>query len=160
MVSYKIVQARKRRRMGCRPSMAGRWRRSRSRLEVLAKMKKTAEAYLGEKVTEAVVTVPAYFNDSASARQRKMPARSPASRSNASSTSRRLRRLPMAWTRNAATSKVAVYDLGGGTFDISIIEIASKLTVSMQVEVLARPTAIRSSVAKILTCGVIEYLTA
>jgi molecular chaperone DnaK len=98
------------------------------------KMKKTAEDYLGEPVTEAVITVPAYFND-ASARRPRTPAASPASTSSASSTSRPRRRWPTAWTR-AGDRKIAVYDLGGGTFDVSIIEIA-EVDGEKQFEVLA-----------------------
>ena len=65
--------------------------------EVLRKMKKTAEDYLGEEVTEAVITVPAYFNDSQRQPPR-TPAASPAWTSSASSTSRPPRRWPSAWT--------------------------------------------------------------
>jgi len=65
----------------------------------LMKMKSTAEDYLGEEVTEAVITVPAYFNDS-----QRQAARLPASTSSALSMSRPPQRLPTAWTRNAATS--------------------------------------------------------
>lgn len=71
--------------------------------EVLKKMKKTAEDYLGEPVTEAVITVPAYFNDS-QRRPPRTPAASPASTSSGSSTSRPRRRWPMAWTRPRATT--------------------------------------------------------
>ena len=67
--------------------------------DILSKMKDTAEAYLGEKVTQAVITVPAYFND-ASARRPRRPARSRASRCCASSTSPRRRRSPTASTRS------------------------------------------------------------
>src|ERR1700740_2222829 len=92
--------------------------------EVLRKMKKTAEDYLGEEVTEAVITVPAYFNDS----QRQ-----------ATKDAGRIAGLDVKRIINEPTaaalafgmdkqlkkdSKIAVYDLGGGTFDISIIEIA------------------------------------
>ncbi len=71
--------------------------------EVLKKMKKTAEDYLGEPVTEAVITVPAYFNDSQRQATR-TPAASPASTSSGSSTSRPRRRWPTAWTRPRATT--------------------------------------------------------
>ena len=91
--------------------------------DVLRKMKKTAEDYLGEEVTEAVITVPAYFNDSQRQATR-TPAASPAWKSSASSTSRPRPRWPSAWTRTKGDRKIAVYDLGGGTFDVSIIEIA------------------------------------
>ncbi|CAG9176259.1 Chaperone protein DnaK [Cupriavidus laharis] len=92
--------------------------------EVLRKMKKTAEDYLGEPVTEAVITVPAYFNDS----QRQ-----------ATKDAGRIAGLDVKRIINEPTAaalafgmdknekgdrKIAVYDLGGGTFDISIIEIA------------------------------------
>ena len=92
--------------------------------EVLRKMKKTAEDYLGEAVTEAVITVPAYFNDS----QRQ-----------ATKDAGRIAGLDVKRIINEPTAaalafgldkagkgdrKIAVYDLGGGTFDISIIEIA------------------------------------
>ena len=92
--------------------------------EVLRKMKKTAEDYLGEEVTEAVITVPAYFNDS----QRQ-----------ATKDAGRIAGLDVKRIINEPTAaalafgldkgggkdrKVAVYDLGGGTFDISIIEMA------------------------------------
>ena len=72
--------------------------------KVLEKMKKTAEDFLGEKVTEAVITVPAYFNDSQRQATR-TPAASPAWTSSASSTSRPRPRWPMAWTR--ATTRIA-----------------------------------------------------
>ncbi len=92
--------------------------------EILRKMKKTAEDYLGEEVTEAVITVPAYFNDS----QRQ-----------ATKDAGRIAGLEVKRIINEPTAaalafgmdkqekgdrKIAVYDLGGGTFDISIIEIA------------------------------------
>src|SRR5277367_1807826 len=68
---------------------------------ILQKIKEDAEAYLGEKVEKAVITVPAYFND-ASARPPRTPARSPAWRCFASSTSRPRRPWPMAWKRTTA----------------------------------------------------------
>ena len=92
--------------------------------EILRKMKKTAEGYLGEEVTEAVITVPAYFNDS----QRQ-----------ATKDAGRIAGLDVKRIINEPTAaalafgldkhgkgdrKIAVFDLGGGTFDISIIEIA------------------------------------
>src|SRR6202165_363260 len=92
--------------------------------QILRKMKKTAEDYLGEDVTEAVITVPAYFNDS----QRQ-----------ATKDAGRIAGLEVKRIINEPTAaalafgldkaekrdrKIAVYDLGGGTFDISIIEIA------------------------------------
>ncbi len=90
---------------------------------VLMKMKKTAEDYLGEPVTEAVITVPAYFNDSQ--RQATKDAGKIAGL-----TVKRIINEPTAAAlaygldKKSGESKVAVYDLGGGTFDISIIEIA------------------------------------
>lgn len=104
--------------------------------EVLRKMKKTAEDYLGEPVTEAVITVPAYFNDA----QRQ-----------ATKDAGRIAGLDVKRIINEPTAaalafgldkhgkgdrKIAVYDLGGGTFDISIIEIAD-VDGEMQFEVLS-----------------------
>ena len=104
--------------------------------EVLRKMKKTAEDYLGEEVTKAVITVPAYFNDS----QRQ-----------ATKDAGRIAGLDVLRIINEPTAaalaygvdkeskkdrKIAVYDLGGGTFDISIIEIAN-IDGDKQIEVLS-----------------------
>jgi molecular chaperone DnaK len=104
--------------------------------QILRKMKKTAEDYLGEEVTEAVITVPAYFNDS----QRQ-----------ATKDAGRIAGLDVKRIINEPTAaalafgldkagrkdmKIAVYDLGGGTFDISIIEIAD-VEGEKQFEVLA-----------------------
>ena len=104
--------------------------------KVLEKMKKTAEAFLGETVTEAVITVPAYFNDS----QRQ-----------ATKDAGRIAGLDVKRIINEPTAaalaygldkgdgkdrKIAVYDLGGGTFDVSIIEIAN-VDGEKQFEVLA-----------------------
>jgi molecular chaperone DnaK len=91
--------------------------------EVLKKMKKTAEDYLGEPVTEAVITVPAYFNDS----QRQ--ATKDAGRIAGLDVKRIINEptaaaLAYGLDKAHGDSTIAVYDLGGGTFDISIIEIA------------------------------------
>ncbi len=90
---------------------------------VLMKMKKTAEDYLGEKVTEAVITVPAYFNDS----QRQ--ATKDAGKIAGLDVKRIINEptaaaLAYGMDKKRGDVKIAVYDLGGGTFDISIIEIA------------------------------------
>jgi len=92
--------------------------------EVLRKMKKTAEDYLGEPVTEAVITVPAYFNDS----QRQ--ATKDAGRIAGLEVKRIINEptaaaLAFGIDKKEGDRKIAVYDLGGGTFDISIIEIAA-----------------------------------
>lgn len=91
--------------------------------QVLAKMKKTAEDYLGEEVKEAVITVPAYFNDS----QRQ--ATKDAGRIAGLEVKRIINEptaaaLAYGMDKSRGDSTIAVYDLGGGTFDISIIEIA------------------------------------
>ena len=91
--------------------------------EVLKKMKKTAEDFLGEKVTEAVITVPAYFNDS----QRQ--ATKDAGKIAGLEVKRIINEptaaaLAYGLDKSSGDSTIAVYDLGGGTFDISIIEIA------------------------------------
>jgi molecular chaperone DnaK len=91
--------------------------------EVLRKMKKTAEDYLGEEVTEAVITVPAYFNDS----QRQ--ATKDAGRIAGLEVKRIINEptaaaLAYGMDKKEGDRKIAVFDLGGGTFDISIIEIA------------------------------------
>ena len=103
--------------------------------EVLRKMKKTAEDYLGEEVTEAVITVPAYFNDS----QRQ--ATKDAGRIAGLEVKRIINEptaaaLAFGMDKKPGDSKVAVFDLGGGTFDISIIEIAD-IDGEHQFEVLA-----------------------
>jgi len=92
--------------------------------QVLIKMKKTAEDYLGEPVTEAVITVPAYFNDS----QRQ--ATKDAGRIAGLDVKRIINEptaaaLAFGMDKKEGDRKIAVYDLGGGTFDISIIEIAA-----------------------------------
>ncbi|MBN7770661.1 molecular chaperone DnaK [Marinobacter daepoensis] len=103
--------------------------------EVLKKMKKTAEDYLGEKVTEAVITVPAYFNDS----QRQ--ATKDAGRIAGLEVKRIINEptaaaLAYGLDKKSGDRTVAVYDLGGGTFDLSIIEIAD-VDGEHQFEVLA-----------------------
>ncbi|MDZ4262403.1 MAG: Hsp70 family protein, partial [Pseudomonadota bacterium] len=102
---------------------------------VLMKMKKTAEDYLGEPVTEAVITVPAYFNDS----QRQ--ATKDAGRIAGLEVKRIINEptaaaLAYGMDKRRGDRKVAVYDLGGGTFDISIIEIA-EVEGEQQIEVLS-----------------------
>lgn len=103
--------------------------------QVLIKMKKTAEDYLGESVSEAVITVPAYFNDS----QRQ--ATKDAGRIAGLEVKRIINEptaaaLAFGMDKKEGDRKVAVYDLGGGTFDISIIEIA-EVEGEHQFEVLA-----------------------
>src|SRR5277367_1281256 len=102
---------------------------------VLMKMKKTAEDYLGETVTEAVITVPAYFNDS----QRQ--ATKDAGRIAGLNVKRIINEptaaaLAYGLDKDAGDRKIAVYDLGGGTFDISVIEIA-EVDGERQFEVLS-----------------------
>ena len=102
---------------------------------VLQKMKKTAEDYLGETVTEAVITVPAYFNDS----QRQ--ATKDAGKIAGLEVKRIINEptaaaLAYGLDKKAGDSTIAVYDLGGGTFDISIIEIA-EIDGEQQFEVLS-----------------------
>jgi len=102
---------------------------------VLMKMKKTAEDYLGETVTEAVITVPAYFNDS----QRQ--ATKDAGRIAGLNVKRIINEptaaaLAYGLDKQGGDRKIAVYDLGGGTFDISIIEIA-EVDGERQFEVLS-----------------------
>ncbi len=103
--------------------------------QVLIKMKKTAEDYLGEPVTEAVITVPAYFNDS----QRQ--ATKDAGRIAGLEVKRIINEptaaaLAFGMDKKKGDRKIAVYDLGGGTFDISIIEIA-EIDGEHQFEVLS-----------------------
>ncbi len=103
--------------------------------EILKKMKKTAEDFLGESVTEAVITVPAYFNDS----QRQ--ATKDAGKIAGLDVKRIINEptaaaLAFGLDKSKGDSTIAVYDLGGGTFDISIIEIAD-VDGEKQFEVLA-----------------------
>lgn len=132
-VPYKIVQA----------DNGDAWVESRNEkmappqisAQVLAKMKKTAEDYLGHEVNQAVITVPAYFNDS----QRQ--ATKDAGRIAGLEVKRIINEptaaaLAYGMDKKAGDSVVAVYDLGGGTFDISIIEIA-EIDGEHQFEVLA-----------------------
>ncbi|MFU8797540.1 MAG: molecular chaperone DnaK [Gammaproteobacteria bacterium] len=103
--------------------------------QIIMKMKKTAEDYLGHPVTEAVITVPAYFNDS----QRQ--ATKDAGRIAGLEVKRIINEptaaaLAYGMDKKRGDSKIAVYDLGGGTFDISIIEIA-EVEGEHQFEVLA-----------------------
>ena len=115
--------------------------------EVLRKMKKTAEDYLGEEVTEAVITVPAYFNDA----QRQ-----------ATKDAGRIAGLDVKRIINEPTAaalafgldktergdrKIAVYDLGGGTFDVSIIEIAD-VDGEMQFEVFKKYYKLKYKIVK------------
>jgi molecular chaperone DnaK len=103
--------------------------------QILMKMKKTAEDYLGEPVTQAVITVPAYFNDS----QRQ--ATKDAGKIAGLEVKRIINEptaaaLAYGMDKKKGDTKIAVYDLGGGTFDISIIEIA-EVDGEHQFEVLA-----------------------
>lgn len=103
--------------------------------KILQKMRKTAEDYLGEEVTEAVITVPAYFNDS----QRQ--ATKDAGRIAGLDVKRIINEptaaaLAYGMDKKRGDQKLAVYDLGGGTFDISIIEIA-EIDGEHQFEVLS-----------------------
>ena len=102
---------------------------------VLMKMKKTAEDFLGEEVTEAVITVPAYFNDS----QRQ--ATKDAGKIAGLDVKRIINEptaaaLAYGMDKKRGDAKVAVYDLGGGTFDVSIIELAD-IDGEQQIEVLS-----------------------
>jgi len=103
--------------------------------EVLRKMKETAESYLGETISEAVITVPAYFNDS----QRQ--ATKDAGKIAGLEVKRIINEptaaaLAYGMDKKRGNKKIAVYDLGGGTFDVSIIEIAD-VDGENQFEVLA-----------------------
>jgi molecular chaperone DnaK len=133
MVSYKIVKA----------DNGDAWVEAQGKkmappevsARVLMKMKKTAEDYLGEAVTEAVITVPAYFNDS----QRQ--ATKDAGRIAGLNVKRIINEptaaaLAYGLDKDGGDRKIAVYDLGGGTFDISVIEIA-EVDGERQFEVLS-----------------------
>jgi molecular chaperone DnaK len=133
MVSYKIVKA----------DNGDAWVEAQGKkmappeisARVLMKMKKTAEDYLGEPVTEAVITVPAYFNDS----QRQ--ATKDAGRIAGLNVKRIINEptaaaLAYGLDKDGGDRKIAVYDLGGGTFDISVIEIA-EVDGERQFEVLS-----------------------
>ena len=133
MVSYKIVKA----------DNGDAWVEAQGKkmappeisARVLMKMKKTAEDYLGEAVTEAVITVPAYFNDS----QRQ--ATKDAGRIAGLEVKRIINEptaaaLAYGLDKAGKDRKIAVYDLGGGTFDVSIIEIA-EIDGERQFEVLS-----------------------
>ena len=133
MVSYKIVKA----------DNGDAWVEVQSKkmappevsARVLMKMKKTAEDYLGEPVTEAVITVPAYFNDS----QRQ--ATKDAGRIAGLNVKRIINEptaaaLAYGLDKDGGDRKIAVYDLGGGTFDVSVIEIA-EVDGERQFEVLS-----------------------
>ena len=133
MVPYKIIKA----------SNSDAWVEVREKkiappevsAQVLKKMKKTAEDYLGEPVTEAVITVPAYFNDS----QRQ--ATKDAGKIAGLDVKRIINEptaaaLAFGLDKKEGDRKIAVYDLGGGTFDISVIEIA-EVEGEHQFEVLA-----------------------
>ncbi|HEX3949429.1 MAG TPA: molecular chaperone DnaK [Steroidobacteraceae bacterium] len=133
MVSYKIVKA----------DNGDAWVETQGKkmappevsARVLMKMKKTAEDYLGESVTEAVITVPAYFNDS----QRQ--ATKDAGRIAGLNVKRIINEptaaaLAYGLDKDGGDRKIAVYDLGGGTFDVSVIEIA-EVDGERQFEVLS-----------------------
>ena len=133
MVSYKIVKA----------DNGDAWVEAQGKkmappevsARVLMKMKKTAEDYLGEPVTEAVITVPAYFNDS----QRQ--ATKDAGRIAGLNVKRIINEptaaaLAYGLDKDGGDRKIAVYDLGGGTFDVSVIEIA-EVDGERQFEVLS-----------------------
>ncbi len=133
MVSYKIVKA----------DNGDAWVETQGKkmappevsARVLMKMKKTAEDYLGETVTEAVITVPAYFNDS----QRQ--ATKDAGRIAGLNVKRIINEptaaaLAYGLDKDGGDRKIAVYDLGGGTFDVSVIEIA-EVDGERQFEVLS-----------------------
>ena len=115
--------------------------------KVLQKMKQTAEDYLGEKVTEAVITVPAYFN----ARPPRMPGASPDSRSSVSSTSPPRRRWPMVWTSSVVTRSWPC-TIWAGAPSISPSSRSPKSTANTNSKCI-RPMAIPSSAARTSTNG-------
>jgi molecular chaperone DnaK len=102
---------------------------------ILQKMKSTAEDYLGHEVTEAVITVPAYFNDS-QRQATKDAGRIAGLEVKRIITEPTAAALAYGMDKNRGDSKIVVYDLGGGTFDVSIIEIA-EIDGEHQFEVLA-----------------------
>ena len=119
---------------------------------ILQKLKADAENYLGEKVTEAVITVPAYFNDAQ--RQATKDAGKIAGLD-----VKRIINEPTAAALaygldNEKEQKIMVYDLGGGTFDVSLIEIGDGV-----IEVLAT-TAIPNSAAMTLTRRLVDWMLA
>ena len=133
MVPYKIIEAENGDAWVNTPS--GKMAPPEVAARVLAKMKQSAEDYLGEKISEAVVTVPAYFNDS----QRQ--ATKDAGKIAGLEVKRIINEptaaaLAYGLDKKRGDRKIAVYDLGGGTFDVSIIEIA-EVDGEHQFEVLA-----------------------
>ena len=120
--------------------------------KVLQKLKKAAEDYLGEKVTEAVITVPAYFND-AQRQATKDAGRSPASRSSASSTSRPRPRSPTASTRRRTRSSPSTTSAAARSTSRS----SRSATTSSR---SSRPTATRTSAATTSTTSIIDWLVA
>ena len=125
--------------------------------KILQKMKKTAEDYLSETVTEAVITVPAYFNDS----QRQ--ATKDAGRIAGLDVKRIINEptaaaLAYGMDKRRGDQKIAVYDLGGGTFDISIIEIAEiRASISSR---YSRPMATTFLGGEDFDLRIIEFLAA
>jgi molecular chaperone DnaK len=111
----------------------GQWRRARElggkdysapevSAMILAKIKADAEAYLGETITQAVITVPAYFNDAQRNATKDAGKIAGTWKCCASSTSRRLHRLAYGLDKKK-NEVIVVYDLGGGTFDVSILDV-------------------------------------
>ncbi len=125
MVPYKVVEADNGDALVDIPNTGKRYNPPEISAKVLMKLKKAAESYLGEKVTEAVITVPAYFNDS----QRQ------ATKDAGKIAGLEVKRIVNEPTASALAygldkkkdEKIAVYDFGGGTFDISILEVGDKV---------------------------------